>query len=330
MDFCINQSNTHLGKTKTYNHFNRLFNKGVKVIGVGGAGINIVNTMINSGIRNVDFAVVDTDVQKLNISNASQKTAVGQNLTGGLSAGGKPDRGEQAVVENVGVIRELISGIDIVFIVAGMSGGTGTGTAHVIARIAHEKKVLVMAAVMMPFEFEGSVRKEFAKNGIEKLRKNTDSLTIIRNEQIKIVNREKTLGFIQAINFANTIPCQIGQVLSELAVDSKRKKIINYMIRNAGNTFFAVGTGIGENRINDAVQNAVSNAMLETNGVAGARKILINIRLSGSLSDEEQNKIISLVKQYADPQVHIRFIISVSNNMYNPLTVAVIASGFRK
>ena len=330
MDFCINQSNTPLGKTKTCNHFNRSFNKGVKVIGVGGAGINIVNTMIDSGIRNVDFAVVDTDVQKLNISNASQKTAIGQNITGGLSAGGIPYTGEQAAESDNNAIRELITGAGIVVIVAGMSGGTGTGAAPVIAKIARENDSLVVTAVTMPFGFEGSARMRIANEGIEKLRENVDSLVIIQNEYIKIANEERTLNFVQSLGFANNIPCQIVQILSELVNTPRRKGILNQYIRNSGDTFFAVGIGTGENRVKNAVQNAVSNVMLKPNGVAGASRILIGIKLRGSLSVKERKKIIKIVKMYAGSKVPVCSIVYDSGNMDNSLSVSVFATGYSK
>lgn len=295
------------------------------VIGCGGTGTNIVDAMIESDMKDVDFAVIDTDKQKLSTSRAPVKILIGQNLTGGFSAGGKPELGEKAANESIERIKNIIQDAEIVFLTAGMGGGTGTGIIHVIAKAAHENGALVVASVTKPFCFEGNARMRFAHNGIKKLGENADSLITIENEHIKLVDKERKFDFIQALKFANNIPCQIVQMISELYV-SKNKEFISSFLQTSGNTFFAVSAARGENNVKEAMRNIVSNVMLETSDITCASKLLLNIKLSASLSDKEQKEIIDYIKTQTASDVNIRSIISVSTEMKDNISVSVIAA----
>ena len=304
----------------------------IKIIGCGGGGSNAVNRMIDAGVKDVEFIVVNTDLQALRVSKAQRKIAIGQKLTGGLGAGGNPEVGENAAKEDVDNIKNIVQGADMVIITAGMGGGTGTGSAPVVASVARESGALTIAVVTTPFDFEGPVRMKNAQDGIKKLRQNVDSLIIIPNSQImKIV--EKKLNFKQAFRLADDVLCQGVQGISEVITVPGDINLdfadVKSVMKNQGNAILGVGFGEGENRAVDAAQAAISNPMLEDCQIDGASKILINITGDDSLAMTEVEEITNNIKASASPNVEIFLGLSTNTEMNGKVSVTVIATGFK-
>ncbi|MCR5764181.1 MAG: cell division protein FtsZ [Treponema sp.] len=304
----------------------------IKIIGCGGGGSNAVNRMIDAGVKDVEFIVVNTDLQALRVSKAQRKIAIGQKLTGGLGAGGNPAVGENAAKEDVDNIKNIVQGSDMVIITAGMGGGTGTGSAPVVANVARESGALTIAVVTTPFDFEGPVRMKNAQDGIKKLRENVDSLIIIPNSQImKIV--EKKLNFKQAFRLADDVLCQGVQGISEVITVPGDINLdfadVKSVMKNQGNAILGVGFGEGENRAVDAAQAAISNPMLEDCQIDGASKILINITGDDSLAMTEVEEITNNIKASAAPNVEIFLGLSTNTEMNGKVSVTVIATGFK-
>lgn len=304
----------------------------IKIIGCGGGGSNAVNRMIDAGVKDVEFIVVNTDLQALRVSKAQRKIAIGQKLTGGLGAGGNPAVGENAAKEDTDNIKNIVQGSDMVIITAGMGGGTGTGSAPVVAGIARESGALTIAVVTTPFDFEGPVRMKNAQEGIKKLRENVDSLIIIPNSQImKIV--EKKLNFKQAFRLADDVLCQGVQGISEVITVPGDINLdfadVKSVMKNQGNAILGVGFGEGENRAVDAAQRAISNPMLEDCQIDGASKILINITGDDTLAMTEVEEITNNIKASAAPNVEIFLGLSTNTEMNGKVSVTVIATGFK-
>lgn len=304
----------------------------IKVIGCGGGGSNAVNRMIEANIQNVDFIVLNTDLQALNSSKAKSRIPIGQKLTGGLGAGGKPDVGEQAAEEDKEVIQNILKGANMVFITAGMGGGTGTGSAPVVASIAHEMGILTVGVVTTPFAFEGSARMKQAQYGIKKLHENVDSLIIIPNEKLlNVVDKKAPLreAFLvaddvlrQGVEGISNIITKGGDVNTDFA-DVKET------MRGQGDAILGVGVGRGENRAVDAATAAISNPLLEDLSIVGAKNVLINIYSCGNVSVFETSEIAKMITDSADPNVKIFWGQVTDPSMdEDSVSVTVIATGF--
>ena len=303
----------------------------IKVIGVGGGGSNAVNRMIEQGLRNVDFIALNTDLQALKLSNAENKVPLGQKLTGGLGAGGVPDVGEQAALEDKEDLLNLMKGSDMIFITAGMGGGTGTGAAPVIAQIAREVGALTVAVVTKPFEFEGRKKMKLADEGIERLREVVDTLIVIPNQYLlKIVDRKTPIT--EAFLVADDVLRQGVQGISDLITEHGMINIdfadVRTIMSGRGDALMGIGTGTGENRAVDAATNAINNPLLEDAKREGAKAILVNITGGNDLSLSEYDEIIRIITNDADPDAQIICGTTLNTEFEDKIKVTVLATGF--
>lgn len=304
----------------------------IKVIGVGGGGSNAVNRMIESGLKKVDFIAVNTDMQALKLSKAQIKLPIGSKLTGGLGAGGVPETGEKAAQENRDDVENILRGADMVFITAGMGGGTGTGAAPVVADIARASGALTVAVVTKPFDFEGRRKMQLAEEGIEKLREAVDTLIIIPNQYLmKIV--EKKTPIKAAFLMADDVLRQGVQGISELITVTGEINIdfadVRTIMKGRGDALMGIGVGSGENRAVDAATNAINNPLLEDARIEGAKGILINVTGGEDLSLSEYDEVIKIVTANADEDALIIPGQTINPQMEGEIQVTVVATGFK-
>ena len=303
----------------------------IKVIGCGGGGSNAVNRMIDADIANVDFIVLNTDVQDLNRSKAETRMAIGRKVAKGLGAGGNPKVGEEAAEEDKEAIANLLEGTDMIFITAGMGGGTGTGSAPVVARIARSLGVLTVGVVTTPFEFEGPVRMRQAREGINRLHENVDSLIVIPNQQLlKVV--DKNMPIRQAFLVADDVLRQGVEGISNIItkpgdVNRDFTDVKNTML-GQGEAILGVGHASGENRAVDAATKAIKNPLLEDTSIDGAKSVLINICSSGDISMLEVSEIMKVVRASIDPDANILWGQAIDPSLGENVSVTVIATGF--
>ena len=281
----------------------------IKVIGAGGGGSNAVNRMIEVGLHNVDFIVANTDQQALGKSRAATRLVLGAKVTHGLGAGGKPEIGEKAAMEDRAVIAAALEGADMVFITAGMGGGTGTGSAPVIAQIAKELGALTVAVVTKPFGFEGKVKMRLAEEGIEKLRQAVDTLIVIPNQHLmKVV--EKRTPIKEAFMLADDVLRQGVQGISDLITVAGDINIdfadVNTVMQGQGDAIMGVGTASGDNRAVEAAEKAISNPLLEDARIEGARNILVNVTGGENFTLSEFEEIVSIITNSADPDALVK------------------------
>ena len=302
----------------------------LKVIGVGGGGNNVVNRMVSSGMQGVEFIAVNTDRQCLNASQATQKLAIGEKLTGGKGAGANPDVGRESARESKEQIIALLEGADMVFVTAGMGGGTGTGAAPVVAELAKEKGILTVGVVTKPFNFEGRRRMEQALRGIEELRQKVDSLVIIPNDRLQFATDEK-ITFANAFAIADDVLRQAVQSISDLI---KTTGLINLdfaditaVMKDAGLAHMGVGRGSGKNKAEDATRIAINSPLLETS-IQGAKGIIVNITGPTDMGLEEVELAAEMVKQVADPDALFMMGTAFDETLEDELRVTVIATGF--
>jgi len=303
----------------------------IKVVGAGGGGSNAVNRMMAAGLENVDFLVANTDLQALNYSNAPVKLAIGSKLTGGLGAGGKPEVGEKAAMEDTETISNALRGADMVFVTAGMGGGTGTGAVPVIAQIARELGALTVGVVTRPFDFEGKVKQRLAEEGIAKLRKSVDTLIVIPNQHLlKLVDRRTPIK--QAFIMADDVLRQAVQGISDLITHPGLINIdfadVKTTMEGQGDAIMGIGTGEGDNRAVDAATDAINNPLLEDSHIEGATNILINITGNEEMTLLEVEEIVKIVTANADPDALIIYGTANDNTMGDKISVTVIATGF--
>ncbi len=302
----------------------------LKVIGVGGGGNNVVNRMVRAGMQGVEFIAVNTDRQCLNASEATQKLAIGEKLTGGKGAGANPEVGRESARESKEQITALLEGADMVFVTAGMGGGTGTGAAPVVAEIAKEKGILTVGVVTKPFNFEGRRRMEQAAKGIEELRQKVDSLVIIPNDRLQYATDEK-ITFANAFAIADDVLRQAVQSISDLI---KTTGLINLdfadvtaVMKDAGLAHMGVGRGSGKNKAEDATRIAINSPLLETS-IQGAKGIIVNITGPMDMGLEEVELAAEMVKQVADPDALFMMGTAFDDSLEDELRVTVIATGF--
>jgi len=302
----------------------------IKVIGVGGGGNNAVNSMVNSNITSAEFVAVNTDKQALLMSRAKHRIQIGEKLTRGLGAGSDPDIGFKAAEESKEVLRQMLEGTDLVFITAGMGGGTGTGAAPVVANIAKELGILTIAVVTKPFSFEGRKRIDNAERGIKDLKGCVDTLVVIPNDKLlKIV--PKGTAVVEAFRTADDVLRQGIQGISDLIVTPSLINLdfadVKTIMKNKGLAHMGLGRGKGENRTIEAVRQAVSSPLLETT-IEGATGIILNIKGGLDLALEEVYEAADLVKEVVDPNCNIIFGSGIEENMEDEVEITVIATGF--
>ena len=304
----------------------------IKVVGVGGAGSNAVNRMVDSGLQGVEFIAINTDKQALALSQAATKVQIGEKLTKGLGAGANPDIGARAAEESREEISGLIKGCDLVFITCGMGGGTGTGAAPVIAEIAREMGILTIGVVSKPFKFEGRQRMKNAETGIEKLKAHVDTLVVVPNDRLlQAVNKATTM--IEAFRYADDTLRQGIQGISDLIVVPQLINLdfadVRTIMESRGLAHMGIGTGTGENRMIDAANMAIESPMLETS-INGARAVLINITGGPNTSLLDINEAAEKIQQAADPEANIIFGAGIDESLGDDVRITVIATGFEK
>jgi len=302
----------------------------IKVIGVGGGGNNVVNRMVRSGVKGVEFIAVNTDKQALNISSASQKIQIGDKLTNGKGAGADPEIGRKAAEENKAQIAKVMEGTDMVFITAGMGGGTGTGAAPIVADIAREAGILTVGVVTKPFNFEGRRRMQQAELGIEELKTKVDSLVIIPNERLKFATDQK-ITFANAFEIADDVLRQAVQSISDLIKNTGFINLdfadVTAVMKDAGMAHMGVGRAAGKNKAEDAAKMAISSPLLETS-INGARGVLVNITGSEDIGLEEVEQAAEMVRQAAHPEALIIFGAAFDPDLEDEMQVTVIATGY--
>lgn len=302
----------------------------IKVIGVGGAGNNAVNRMLEAGITSAEYYVVNTDSQILGLSLCKNKIQIGSNLTKGLGAGADPDVGRAAAEESKDALTEAIKDTDLLFITAGMGGGTGTGAAPVIAKIARDMKILTVAVVTEPFSFEGRQRMENTAKGLDNLKKYVDTLIVIPNDKIRTVVAKNT-PMTEALRVADEILKQGIRGIAELIVNPSLINLdfadVRTILKDKGIAHLGVGVAKGDNRIIEAVRVAVSCPLLETT-IEGARGVILNVCGGQDLTFDEVNDAAELVRSVVDASANIIFGARIDPNVHDEVEITVIATGF--
>ena len=303
----------------------------IKVVGVGGGGSNAVNSMVADNIRGVEFIIANTDVQSLDKSECPGKVQIGAELTRGLGAGSNPETGRNAAEESENIIRDMLDGSDMVFITAGMGGGTGTGAAPVISRIAKETGALTVGVVTKPFPFEGKRRMKQAEEGIAELKEVVDTLIVIPNQKLLSYVGQQT-SFKEAFSMVDDILKQAVCSISDLIVIPGLINLdfadVKCIMGSMGKALMGSGTAAGENRAVEAAQKAISSPLLDEATVDGARGILINITGGENLTLMEINEASEMIQKNAHEDAHIIFGSVIDQQMEDEMRVTVIATGF--
>ena len=304
----------------------------IKVIGVGGAGNNVINRMIDAGVDGVDFVVINTDKQDLNKSVCKNKVQIGEKLTGGMGAGSKPDIGRQSAEESRAQIAKILENTDMVFITAGMGGGTGTGAAPIVADLAREAGCLTVGIVTKPFKFEGANRMRQAEAGIAALHEKVDSLVIIPNDRLKYVTDQK-ITFANAFGIADDVLKQAVVSISELVGYSDRVVInldfadVSAVMKDAGRAHMGVGIASGREKAEQAALAAINSPLLETS-INGATGVLVNVTGSAELTLDDVETAVGIVQEAANPDANIIFGATWDDSFQDEMRVTVIATGF--
>ena len=302
----------------------------IRVIGVGGAGSNAVNRMIDEGIRGVDFIAVNTDNQALSLSNAPVRVRIGDKLTRGLGAGGFPDQGEKAATESLDEIHSVLQGADMVFVTAGMGGGTGTGAAPVVAQVARELGALTIGVVTRPFHFEGSKRAASAERGIEQLQQHVDTLIIIPNDRLLDITN-KRMPLHESFQLADDVLRQGIQGITELITIPGLINLdfadVKTIMTQGGAALMAVGRGTGEDRARIAAEQAISSRLLDV-AIDGAQGVLFNITGGTTLSLYEVNQAAEVIRETIHPEANVIFGAVVDEALGDEIRITVIATRF--
>lgn len=310
--------------------FNSICN--IKVIGVGGGGNNTVNRMISAGVSGVHFVAINTDKQDLLMSNADQVIQIGKELTKGLGAGSNSNIGKAAAEESAEEIKKMLYGTDLVFITAGLGGGTGNGAAPVVAKYAKDMGILTVGVVTKPFRFEGYKRATNAEEGLKELRKNVDSLMVIPNDKLYTIFK-KDITFVDAFRYADDVLRQAIQGVSDVILKPANINLdfadVAAIMRNKGTAHMGIGTGKGANKTIEAVRQAVTSQLLETS-IEGAESILMHISGGKDLTLTEVYEAADLVRDVIDEKCNFIFGFSSNDNEMGETTVTIIATGFEK
>lgn len=304
----------------------------IKVIGVGGGGMNAVNRMIESGVRSVEFIVANTDLQVLNASPAEYKLQIGKNITNGRGAGSDPEIGREAALESKEEIREALEGADMVFVTCGMGGGTGTGASPIIAEIAQEVGALTVAIVTKPFRFEGKRRMEQAIIGLDELKKHVDTLIVIPNDRLRDII-DKNTPMMAAFREVDNVLHRGVQSISDLIAVSGLVNLdfadVKAVMQNSGRAIIGIGIGMGEDRAMEAAKQAVSSPLLETS-IEGATDAIVNITGGVNLTLFEAEQAAEVVRSAANTDINTIFGSVINENLSDEVIVTVIATGFEK
>jgi cell division protein FtsZ len=333
VDMSDDKKKNHHAETDIRIHFNEepRNNAKIKVIGVGGGGGNAVNRMICAGVEGVEFVTANTDLQALQMSRAPVKIQLGTKLTNGLGAGANPEIGRRGALEDADKILEALEGADMVFVTAGLGGGTGTGAAPVIASLASEMGALTVAVVTKPFAFEGRRRLGQAERGLAELVESVDTMIVIPNEKLLAVAHNA--GFFESFRIADDILRQAVQGIADIitipGIINRDFADVKTIMANMGYAVMGTAVASGERRAVDAAQAAISSPLLEAGAIDGARGILINITGSSSLKLAEVNEASTIIQSAADPDATIIFGAVQSDKMRDDVKITVIATGFR-
>jgi cell division protein FtsZ len=305
----------------------------IKVIGVGGAGCNAVNTMIQAGLKNVEFVSANTDVQALGRAQASFKIQLGPERTRGLGAGAKPEVGKESALESRDQIRECLEGAEMVFVTAGMGGGTGTGAAPVVAGIAREMGILTVGVVTKPFQYEGHRRMSYAEEGLRELRRQVDTLLVIPNQRLLSIV-DKSTPLLEAFKVADDVLRQAIQGIADLITTAGHVNVdfadVRTVMTFTGRAVMGMGVARGPNRAQEAAQKAINSPLLEDGSVTGARGVLVNITGGPNLTLHEVGEAASIIHDSADPQANIIVGQVINPEIKEDLIVTVVATGFDK
>lgn len=303
----------------------------IRVMGIGGGGINALNSMISqSQIQGVDFVAVNTDAQALLMCHAATKMQIGENLTKGLGSGGSPEIGRQAAEESYEKIKDMIEGTDMLFLTCGMGGGTGTGATPIIAKAAKELGILSVAVTTKPFAFEGTRRMVQAEDGIEDLKDKVDTLIVIPNQRILDVV-DKKLSLLEAFKVADSVLSQGVQGISDLITIPGLINVdfadVRTIMSDAGSALMGIGSGVGENRAQAAARTAIASPLLEIS-MEGARGVLFNIIGGPDLTMSEVDEAAKIIAAAADPDANIIFGATIDDTMHDQMKITVVATGF--
>lgn len=305
-------------------------NAQIKVIGIGGGGSNAVNRMIDAGLKGITFIAINTDKQALALSKAETKIQIGEKLTKGLGAGANPEVGQKAAEENIDDLGKFLAGTDMVFITAGMGGGTGTGAAPIIAKAAKDAGILTVGVVTKPFTFEGKKRREHAELGIKFLKKYVDSLVVVPNDKLLQIS-EKNTTMLEAFSMADEVLKQGVQGISDLIAEAGLINLdfadVRTVMNDRGIAHMGVGRGKGEKRVQEAVKDAIDSPLLETS-IGGAKAILLNIMGGYDLGMLEVNEAADQIEKAADKDAIVIFGASVKEELQDEIIITVIATGF--
>ena len=303
----------------------------IKVIGVGGAGCNAVNTMIGSGLSRVDFIAANTDVQALGRSMAAFKVQLGPDRTRGLGAGARPEVGKDAALESKDRLRDSLEGAEMVFVTAGMGGGTGTGAAPVVASVARDLGALTVGVVTKPFQYEGKRRMLHAEEGLHELRKNVDTLLVIPNQRLLGIV-DKSTPLLDAFKVADDVLRQAIQGIADIITTTGHVNVdfadVRTVMTYTGRAVMGMGVARGPNRALEAAQKAISSPLLEEGNVQGARGVLLNITGGSTLSLHEVDEASSIIKEAADAEANIIVGQVINPDLDDDLIITVVATGF--
>jgi cell division protein FtsZ len=302
----------------------------IRVIGVGGGGSNAVNRMIEAGIQGVEFIVVNTDAQALLDAQSPQRMRIGDKLTRGLGAGGDPEIGEKAAMESQDELAAMVEGADMVFVTAGIGGGTGTGAAPVVAKMAREAGALTIGVVTRPFTFEGAKRRRVGDEGLRRLKEQVDTLIVIPNDRLlQIVDKKSTIR--DAFSIADDVLRQGIQGISELITIPGLINLdfadVRAVMENGGSALMAIGSATGDNRAQQAAEQAIASKLLDVS-IDGAQSILFNVTGGMDMTLHEVNESAEIIRATAHPECNIIFGAVIDPNMNGELRVTVIATGF--
>lgn len=305
----------------------------IKVVGVGGGGMNAVSRMANSNVKGVDFVVMNTDAQVLTRSNIANKVQLGHKITRGMGAGGDPEIGQKSANEDRDKLAQILKGTDMVFVTAGMGGGTGTGAAPVIAEVARELKCLVVGVVTIPFTFEGKRRADYSKLGLNNLRQHVDTLIIIKNDSIfKVVDKNTSIDM--AFRVIDDILVNavrgISDIINNPGIINVDFADVRTIMKDAGDAIMGVGEGSGENKVADAVERAINNVLLEENSISGATSLLINVTGGSDLTIHDWNEVSQIITSQVDQNSNIIIGLNTDQSLQDKIRVTVIATGFNR
>jgi len=305
----------------------------IKVVGVGGGGMNAVTRMVNSNLKGVQFIILNTDEQALNRSVVENRVQIGGKVTRGMGAGGDPEVGSRAAVEDKDKIMNVLKGADMVFVTAGMGGGTGTGAAPVVAEIAKELKCLVVGVVTVPFSTEGKRRGDIAREGLNNLRNHVDTLITIRNDSLlKVVDKKAPVQF--AFKVVDDVLLNavkgISDIINYAGIINVDFADVKAIMKDTGDAIMGVGEGSGENRVTDAVDQAINNVLLEESSIQGASSLLINVSGGKDLSINDWNEVSQIITSQVDSNANIIIGLNEDENLQDKIRVTVIATGFKK